>query len=74
MTLKRRVYFIQSFNLLNKNSKNEKDPEETGVSGDTQDETSLDFPGGAVVTNPPVNAGDMGSSPGPGGSHMTWSN
>ena len=26
----------------------------------------LDFPGGAVVKNPPANAGDMGSSPGPG--------
>ena len=25
-----------------------------------------DFPGGAVVKNPPANAGDMGSSPGPG--------
>ena len=32
------------------------------------------FPGGAVVTNPPANAGDMGSSPGPGRSHMPWSN
>ena len=29
-----------------------------------------DFPGGTVVRNPPVNAGDTGSSPGPGGSHM----
>ena len=34
----------------------------------------LDFPGGAVVKNPPANAGDMGLSPGPGRSHMTWSN
>ena len=33
-----------------------------------------DFPGGAVVKNPPANAGDMGSSPGPGRSHMPWSN
>ena len=32
------------------------------------------FPGGAVVRNPSANAGDMGSSPGPGGSHMAWSN
>ena len=30
----------------------------------------LDFPGGAVVKNPPANAGDMGSSPGRGRSHM----
>ena len=33
-----------------------------------------DFPGGAVVKNPPVNAGDMGSSPGLGRSHMPQSN
>ena len=33
-----------------------------------------DFPGGAVVKNPPANAGDMGSSPDPGRSHMPWSN
>ena len=32
------------------------------------------FPGGAVVENLPANAGDMGSSPGPGGSHMPRSN
>ena len=28
------------------------------------------FPGGAVVGNPPANAGDTGSIPGPGRSHM----
>ena len=32
------------------------------------------FPGGAVVKDPPANAGDMGSSPGPGRSHMPRSN
>ena len=32
------------------------------------------FPGGAVVENPPANAADMGSSPGPGRSHMPGSN
>ena len=32
------------------------------------------FPGGAVVANPPANVGDMGSSPGPGRSHMPRSN
>ena len=32
----------------------------------------MGFPGGAVVENPP--AGDTGSSPGPGRSHMPWSN
>ena len=33
-----------------------------------------DFPGGAVVKNPPANAGDSGSIPGPGRSHMLQSN
>ena len=32
------------------------------------------FPGGAVVKNPPANAGDRGSSPGPERSHMPQSN
>ena len=32
------------------------------------------FPGGAVVKNPPANAGDTGSIPGPGRSHMPRSN
>ena len=32
------------------------------------------FPGGAVVKNLPVSARDTGSSPGPGRSHMLWSN
>ena len=32
------------------------------------------FPGGAVVKNLPANAGDTGSSPGPGRSHMPQSN
>ena len=32
------------------------------------------FPGGAVVENLPANAGDTGSSPGLGGSHMPKSN
>ena len=30
----------------------------------------MGFPGGAVVKNPPANAGDTGSSPSPGKSHM----
>ena len=33
-----------------------------------------DLPGGTVVKNPPANAGDVGLSPGPGRSHMSWSN
>ena len=33
-----------------------------------------DFPGGAVVKNPPANAGDTGLSPGLGRSHVPQSN
>ena len=33
-----------------------------------------DFPGGTVVKNPPANAGDTGSSPSLGRSHMLRSN
>ena len=32
------------------------------------------FPGGTVVKDLPVNAGNTGSSPGAGRSHMLWSN
>ena len=32
------------------------------------------FPGFTMVKNLPANAGDTGSSPGPGRSHMLWSN
>ena len=44
-------------------------PEKTII----QKETS-GFPGGAVVKNPPANAGDTGSSTGKGRSHTPWSN
>ena len=37
-------------------------------------ESFWDFPGGAVVKNPPANAADTGSSPGPGRSHMLQCN
>ena len=40
----------------------------------TLKETGKDFPGGTVVKNPPANAGDMGSSPGLGRSHMLRNN
>ena len=32
------------------------------------------FPGGSMVKKLPVNAGDTGSIPDPGRSHMPWSN
>ena len=45
------------------------------VKSDRQSEISYEgFPGGAVVGSPPANAGDTGSSPGPGGSHVLQSN
>ena len=34
----------------------------------------MGFPDGAVVKNPPANAGDTGSIPGPGRYHMLRSN
>ena len=34
----------------------------------------MGFLGGPVVKNPPANAGDMGSTPGPGRFHVPWSN
>ena len=37
-------------------------------------DTGVGFPGGAVVENLPANAGDTGSSPGLGRSHMPQSN
>ena len=40
----------------------------------TKNKKNRDFPGGAVVNNLTASAGDMGSSPGPGRSHMPWSN
>ena len=44
------------------------------ISFNTYKEQVWDFPGGAVVKNPPANAGDKGSIPGPGRSHMPRSN
>ena len=37
-------------------------------------ESLMGFPGGSMVKNPQSNAGDMGSIPGLGRSHMLWSN
>ena len=43
-------------------------------SGESPQILSQGFPGGSVVKNPPANAGDTGSIPGQGGSHMAQSN
>ena len=41
----------------------------------TKNKTTIwGFPGGAVVKNPPANAGDAGSSPGLGRFHVPWHN
>ena len=40
----------------------------------TKSQRTSGFPGGAVVENLPANAGDTGSSPGLGRSHIPWSN
>ena len=37
-------------------------------------QNNQDFPGDPVVENPPANAGDTGSIPGPGRFHMLHSN
>ena len=42
--------------------------------GEREEAKGGDFPGGTVVKKPPVNAGDTGSSSGPGRSHMPQSN
>ena len=43
------------------------------LDSDNAKTTEKGFPGGAVVENLPANAGDTGSSPGPGRSHMPQS-
>ena len=43
-------------------------------SHDAAKKKKKDFPGGAVDKNPPANAGDTGSIPGPGRSHMLQGN
>ena len=46
----------------------------TGQDGHRQKVYKQGFPGGTVDKNLPVNAGDTGSVPGPGRSHMPRSN
>ena len=65
------------FNYTNyTNPKDKKDihPHEKFSSHFRLKNSILGFPGGAVVENLPANAGDMGSSPGLGRSHMPRSN
>ena len=44
------------------------------ISVDAKNPVFRDFPGGAVVKNPPAKAGDTGSRPGLGRSHILRSN
>ena len=49
-------------------------PLKMGVLNATKNCKICGLPGGAVVGSLPANAGDTGSSPGLGRSHMPWSN
>ena len=62
-SLKNHEIFEQGFTLLLHTRKTE-----------LERVTCLGFPDGAVAKNPPASAGDTGSSPGPGRSHMPRSN
>ena len=66
---------ILSFHLL-KLEIEEQNKQGKQQEGNNKDQISmkLGFPGGTVVKNPPANAGDTGSSPSPGRSHMPRSN
>ena len=59
-----------------KSWRNEHCGEEGNLEKASQDRRlgSWAFPRGAVVKNSPANAGDTGSSPGLGRSHVPWSN
>ena len=45
-----------------------------GKIGSSYEALPWDFPGGPVVKNPPASSGDPRAIPGPGKSHMPWSN
>ena len=51
-----------------------KDKNHLIISIDAEKAFDKGFPGDAMVKNPPANAGDTGSSPGLGRSHMPQSN
>ena len=51
-----------------------KSKENEPIAWNVKSECFMGFPGGAVVENLPANAGDTGSSPGLGRSHMPRSN
>ena len=48
--------------------------QQRGSGGSKIRRQQADFPGDAVVKNPPANSGDTGSSCDLGRSHMLWSN
>ena len=56
------------------NDPNNRSPARIFVTDEVKMKPAKDFPGGPVVKNPPANARDTGSIPGPGRSHMLRSN
>ena len=62
------------FQTHKKTNKKNEEKEKNHVVISTLKDLSRDFPGGTVVKNLPANAGDTGSSPGPGRYHMLQSN
>ena len=75
LTLHKSVYYFASDPLSQKRNQVFKSIDQT-LDNSKYEFKNLcrDFPGGAVVENPPANAGDTGSNPGLGRSHMLRSN
>ena len=68
------IKLMPNKNLQYKKTNKKKKKKKTMYIPKFKDTLLLDFPGGAVVKNPPASAGDTGSIPGPGRSHMPQSN
>ena len=60
--------------IIDRNADNCNKELETIKRSQSKLDNTRDFPGGAVVKNPPANAGDTGLIPGLGRSHMPQSN
>ena len=66
--------FSQGLRFCNNDLKDSKEQSYISAQQVKANHHAGDFPGGAMVKNPLANAGDMGSIPGPGRSHMPQSN
>ena len=75
---KNKTYIYAAYKRLTSYLKTHTYTESEGIEKDVpykwKSKESQGFPGGTVVENLPANAGDTGSSPGLGGSHMPRSN